>query len=178
MGITCLSVCPECARHVRCGERACPFCGARVSSFMRVLEYRVLTRFDRSRLVSLGAALTAAGFAVGCYEGSGGPAYGIACTPMTCPSHGGLPAVAGAPSSGGGGVTPGGGTSSTAGSMSAAGSAPVGAGGTANEGGAMGHGGDGGAPFMADGGASGEGGTPGEAGGSGAGNDGGQGGSP
>jgi hypothetical protein len=127
MGTTCLSVCPECARHVRCGERACPFCGARVSSFMRVLEYRVLTRFDRSRLVSLGAALTAAGFAVGCYEGSSGPAYGIACTPIMCPSHGGTPAVAGATSSGGSG---GGGVSGEAGTPGEAGSS-----GEANDGG-------------------------------------------
>jgi hypothetical protein len=99
MGTTCLSVCPECARHVRCGERACPFCGGKVSSFMRVLEYRVVTRFDRSRAVSLGAALTAAGFAVGC-EANSGPAYGVACTPMICPV-GGAGAAAGAPTSSG-----------------------------------------------------------------------------
>ncbi len=176
MGTTCLSVCPECARHVRCGERACPFCGVKVSSFMRVLEYRVVTRFDRSRAVSLGAALTAAGFAVGCYEGSSGPAYGVACTPMICPV-GGAGAVAGAPTSGSSGVGPDGGTGGMAGSISMAG-AQFGGGGAEDDGGAAGKGGDGGAPALGEGGATGEGGLPGDAGSSGEANHGGQGGNP
>jgi len=77
MGTTSLTVCPGCSRHVRCGERACPFCGAGVSSFARVLEYRVNTRLDRGLMISLGAALTAAGFAMGCSEN--------ATTGLRCP---------------------------------------------------------------------------------------------
>jgi len=109
MGTTCLSVCPECNRHVRCGERACPFCGARVTSFMRVLEYRVMTRLDRSRALSLGAALTAAGFATDCSYGT--PEYGAPCNPPECvfpvagsgaaAGNAGNPALAGAGGEGG-----------------------------------------------------------------------------
>lgn len=174
MGTTCLSVCPECARHVRCAERACPFCGGKVSSFMRVLEYRIVTRFDRSRAVSLGAALTAAGFAVGC-EANSGPVYGVACTPMICPV-GGAGAAAGASTSGGSGAGTGG-TGSVAGSLSMAGAA-IGEGGSGDEGGAAGKAGDSGAPATGGGGTTGEGGLPGEAGSSGEANHGGQGGNP
>ena len=49
---------------------------------MRVLEYRVMTRLDRSRALSLGAALTAAGFATDCSYGT--PEYGAPCNPPSC----------------------------------------------------------------------------------------------
>jgi hypothetical protein len=75
---------------------------------MRVLEYRVMTRLDRSRALSLGAALTAAGFATDC--GGGTPEYGAPCNPPSCvfPAEGGAaaanagnPALAGAGGEGG-----------------------------------------------------------------------------
>jgi hypothetical protein len=49
---------------------------------MRVLEYRVMTRLDRSRALSLGAALTAAGFATDFSYGT--PEYGAPCHPPSC----------------------------------------------------------------------------------------------
>jgi hypothetical protein len=88
MGTTSLTVCPGCNRHVRCGERACPFCGASVSSFAQVLEYRINTRLDRYRSLSLGAALTAAGFVTNCTNDPV-PMYGAACAPTFCPGFGG-----------------------------------------------------------------------------------------
>ncbi|HXK19238.1 MAG TPA: hypothetical protein VNG33_15600 [Polyangiaceae bacterium] len=124
MGTTSFTVCPGCSRHVRCGERACPFCGASVSSFARVLEYRINTRLDRYRSLSLGAALTAAGFVTNCSENAT-PVYGIACTPTTCPDVGGSAGTSAAGGSSGevtlGGVagttptsgTPGGGVAGT-----------------------------------------------------------------
>src|SRR5438105_2256224 len=84
MGTTCLTVCSGCNRHLRCGERACPFCGAPVASFLRVLEYRLKTQLSRGQAFSLGAALTAAGFVTSCDESTVAPPYGLACTPVTC----------------------------------------------------------------------------------------------
>jgi hypothetical protein len=84
MGFGCLTECSSCKRHVRCGERACPFCGAPVTSFMRVLEYRLLNRLDRARALSLGAAMTAAGFVTSC--GTSVPIYGAPCNPPDCAS--------------------------------------------------------------------------------------------
>jgi len=65
MGTDCLESCPECARHVRCGERACPFCGAKIAFFMRVPDYRLNKRFNRAQMLALGAALAAVGVACG-----------------------------------------------------------------------------------------------------------------
>lgn len=117
MGMTCLTACPECNRHLRCGEHACPFCGARVSSFLRVLEYRLKTRLSRGQAFSLGAALTAAGFVTSCNE-SGNPMYGLACTPTVCPEpkiggSGGTTGGAGNPTVDLGGTTNGGVAGST-----------------------------------------------------------------
>lgn len=105
----CLSECPSCQRHVRCGERACPFCGARVTSLMRVLEYRLVTRLSRSQLLSLGTAMTAAGFALGCNEETATPRpiYGAPCNPPACVAPDAGPAAtagAGGSASGEGGA--------------------------------------------------------------------------
>jgi hypothetical protein len=127
MGMACLTACPECNRHLRCGERACPFCGARVSSFLRVLEYRLKTRLSRGQAFSLGAALTAAGFVTSCNE-NGNPMYGLACAPTVCPD----------PKVGGSGGTTGGAGSPN---LDLGGSAN---GGVAGRGGASGGAGDGG----------------------------------
>jgi hypothetical protein len=65
-----LKPCPGCNRHVRTTERACPFCGS-VSSlalFEPITELRLVSRLDRSRMVALGALLSAAGIALGCRE--------------------------------------------------------------------------------------------------------------
>lgn len=99
MGTTCLTVCPACNRHVRDGEQACPFCGARVASFLRVLEYRLKTRLNRGRGFSLGAALTAVGIATASNE-VGCAVYGGPCLDAeSCQPRAG---------SGGGGATSGG----------------------------------------------------------------------
>jgi hypothetical protein len=104
MGITCLSECGACRRHVRCGERRCPFCGVAVRARMRVLPYRLLNRLERSRAFSLGAALAAAGIASGC-DSQGGPAYGAPCNPPECGAPASGSGGGGAPS-GGGPATP------------------------------------------------------------------------
>lgn len=144
MGIDCLNECPGCNRHVRCGERACPFCGAKVASFMRVLEYRIVSRLDRSRLFSLGAALTAAGFVTNC-DGMGVAEYGAPCNPPTCSPNAGSAGQAGEPG-GGGGDTGGGGVPSTSGAP------PIGEGGMPSDGGSS----AGGAPPTISAGAGGE----------------------
>jgi hypothetical protein len=83
--IDCLKVCAECNRHVRCGERACPFCGAAVTHFMRAPEYRMKTRLGRGATFSLGAALGAIGFSVGCSsDETTTPVYGASCNPPAC----------------------------------------------------------------------------------------------
>lgn len=98
MAVACLESCSACHRHVRCGERACPFCGAQVQVFMRVADYRLKSALGRSQLVGLGAALTAAGITVGC-ELNPVPMYGLACATPDCG-----PSVAGAPAAGNGGM--------------------------------------------------------------------------
>jgi len=143
MGIVCLSECPACSRHLRCGERSCPFCGAGVTSFMRVLDYRIKTSLNRSRLFSIGAALTAAGFTVNC-EVQPNPMYGAACVP-TCGALGGTAgnstiggaagsATAGSPAAAGTGGAP-----TTPGAAGEAGES-AGGGSTAEDGGAAGGG--------------------------------------
>ena len=78
MATSCFTMCPGCSRHVRCGERACPFCGARVTSFIRVFEYRLKTRLNRGQGFSLGAALTAVGIATASND-IGCAVYGVPC---------------------------------------------------------------------------------------------------
>jgi hypothetical protein len=124
MGVSCLSECPSCNRHVRCEERACPFCGARVSSSLRVMEYRLKTRLDRSRAFSLGAALAAAGFLTNCEDGEGQAVYGAPCNPPSCMVPGG---GAGQPSVGGKGGS--GGNTAGTGGASISGAASGGEGG-------------------------------------------------
>src|SRR5688500_12848783 len=124
MGFNCLSACPECNRHVRCGERACPFGGAKITSFMRVLEYRITNRHDRSFLFSHGAALAAAGFVTNC-ESQGQAIYGAPRNPPACippqAGSGGMAGEASDPSPGGG--------AGKGGEISTAGAAPSGEGG-------------------------------------------------
>src|SRR5450432_3601729 len=88
--IDCLKACAECNRHVRCGERICPFCGAAVTHFMRAPEDRLKTQLGRGATVALGAALGAIGFALGCGTKTT-PAYGSPCNPPSCtfPPNGG-----------------------------------------------------------------------------------------
>jgi hypothetical protein len=128
MGAACLSACTECQRHVRCGERVCPFCGARVTSHLRALEYRLKNQLSRGRAFSLGAALAAAGFAMSCDDESVAPPYGLACFSMCGPSTAGT-AMGGA--GGQSGAPPAGGVAGAA----AAGSGSSGVGGPASGGG-------------------------------------------
>ena len=115
MGIVCLSECPACSRHLQCGERRCPFCGTRVTSLMRVLDFRIRTPLARSRLFSMGAALAAAGFAVNC-DVQVQPMYGAPCLPAGCG------AVAGISGNATGGLS----GSATVGGTDQAGTAPSG----------------------------------------------------
>jgi hypothetical protein len=90
--VDCMKACSQCSRHVRCGERTCPFCGTALTFFMRAPEYRLKTRLGRGATAALGAALGAAGFVVGCdLGGTAQPSYGGACRPPSCtfPSSGG-----------------------------------------------------------------------------------------
>jgi hypothetical protein len=130
MGASCLTACTSCQRHVRCGERVCPFCGADVTTHYRPLEYRLKNRMSRGRAFSLGAALAAAGFAMSCDDETGAPPYGIAAIAGTSsgtsgvggasPSAGGV-AAAGSSSNGGALVTPGGGEPGVGGEPGASG---------------------------------------------------------
>lgn len=155
MGTTCLTVCPECNRHLRCGERACPFCGARVSSFLRVLEYRLKTRLSRGQGLSLGAALTAVGIASIGNDISCIAAYGGACVRAdTCEPSAGAAGQGATPHAGANGVAGMTGAGGILGGFGTAGSAQGGTAGNATGGAAQG--GSGGA---AQGGTSGSGGT-------------------
>jgi hypothetical protein len=149
MGTTCLTVCPDCNRHLRCGERACPFCGARVLSGLRVLEYRIKTRLSRSQAFSLGASLTLAGFVTSCDEGQSVSVYGAPCNPPSCifpgtggsagsTAQGGKPSAAGSSGTATGGTMTGGtasGGTPSGGTAGAGGTATAGAGGDAAGGG-------------------------------------------
>jgi len=75
MAVGCSTNCPECSRHVRCGETRCPFCHADIAVYLQVNDYRLRTRLGRGKVLSLAAALVAAGISVDC-ELSPAPAYG------------------------------------------------------------------------------------------------------
>jgi hypothetical protein len=104
--IDCLKACAECSRHVRCGERTCPFCGAAVTVFMRAPEYRLKTRLGRGATFSLGAALGAVGFVLACEADRTQALYGAPCNPPSCtfPSNGGAGASGGVAGGGAGGI--------------------------------------------------------------------------
>jgi hypothetical protein len=83
--------CGGCNRHVRIRERSCPFCGATLALSEPLTELRLLTRLDRSRLVALGALLSAAGIALGCREQKvvmvhGAPARSVGSSASSPPS--------------------------------------------------------------------------------------------
>ncbi len=69
-----LGPCTSCGRHVRCVETACPFCGAALRACLRIPEFQLITKLDRSLLVAIGAALTSAGILVNCVTAE--PVYG------------------------------------------------------------------------------------------------------
>lgn len=75
MAVVCLTNCPECSRHVRCGETMCPFCHADIAFYLQVNDYRLRTPLGRGKMLSLAAALVAAGISVDC-EPSAVPLYG------------------------------------------------------------------------------------------------------
>jgi len=130
--IDCLKACSSCGRHVRCHERSCPFCGVALTFFMRVPDYRLKTRLGRNAMFSVGAALGAIGFALGCSSGDNTtPLYGAACVPdCNVWPNGGA-------ESGGGAGSPAGGRSSVDATSGAAGAgvnhAPEGAAGEGGE---------------------------------------------
>jgi hypothetical protein len=118
MGTDCLESCPGCARHVRCGERVCPFCGAAVQFFVSVPEYRLNTPLRRSQSRAFGAALAAAGIAFACESTNTVAVYGAPYEPVDAASTGGTHPNGGAPAAGTGGTAagrPDGGRSGTAG---------------------------------------------------------------
>ncbi len=77
-----LMPCGGCNRHVRSSERSCPFCGATLALSEPIKELRLLTRLDRSRMVALGAMLSAAGIALGCHEQQVVAVYGAPPSPV------------------------------------------------------------------------------------------------
>ena len=77
-----LMPCGACNRHVRSGERSCPFCGVTLALSEPIAELRLLTRLDRSRLVALGALLSGAGMALGCHEQKVVAVYGAPPSPV------------------------------------------------------------------------------------------------
>ena len=120
-----LTNCPACARHVRAGERACPFCGANVQFFISVPDYRLKTRLRRGQMLAIGATLAAAGVA--------------------CSSDDQVVAIYGAPvevggsaghTAGTGGTAAGAGGTAAGGRGGSAGSDDAGEGGNSGEGGA------------------------------------------
>ncbi len=88
MGVDCLKACPACSRHVRCGERSCPFCGTAIQFFMSAPEYRLKTRLDRGGMFALGAAFSAAGILLACDNGTTGALYGGSCNSPACQGTG------------------------------------------------------------------------------------------
>jgi hypothetical protein len=84
MGVDCLKACSACSRHVRCGERTCPFCGTAIQFFMSAPEYRLKTRLDRGAMFALGAAFGAAGILLACDNGATGALYGGSCNSPAC----------------------------------------------------------------------------------------------
>jgi hypothetical protein len=139
MSDTSLFECTGCARHVRAGERACPFCGANIDFFMSTPEYRLKTRLNRGQLLALGAALAAIGIAcssdvqtVAAYGAPGEPLGGQAGDAGT----GGTAAIGGL---GGGGTAGSGGSAGSGGTGGRAGTAGLGAAG--DDGGGSGEGG-------------------------------------
>ena len=96
---------------------------------MRAPEYRLKTRLGRGATAALGAALGAAGFAVGCDMSTAQAVYGAACNPPSCtvPSSGGDAGTGGSGTAGGdqgGGVSEGGAAGAEAPSDGHAGDVP------------------------------------------------------
>lgn len=119
--------CPECNRHLRRNEAACPFCGADVAATMARVPERAMptTRLSRSALFAFAAASVGA---VACSSGAVGNAYGAP------PFTGGTSSIGGGDGSGGEMATPLYGAPVFAGGM-------TGAGGKASVGGSAGAGG-------------------------------------
>jgi hypothetical protein len=84
--------CPACARHVKEGDRTCPFCGAGVSFVSVPAAPTAAGRLSRSALFAA-SAVSAALATTGCSSSSDQPAYGG-------PAYGGVDAAS-ASSSGG-----------------------------------------------------------------------------
>jgi hypothetical protein len=165
-GVECLRSCPGCSRHVRCGERACPFCGLGLTRFLRAPEYRLKNRLDRGAIAALGAAFGAAGIVLACdTTGTVYPLYGAACVPPSCVfpgtggggqgGLGGQGGIGGAPSNGGTGGR--GGEPSTGGSGGHAGNSAGASNGGASSGGTAGSDAAGGETTGGEGGAAGNG---------------------
>jgi hypothetical protein len=143
MGVDCLKSCSGCNRHVRCGERSCPFCGTAIQFFMTAPEYRLKTRLNRSATFALGAAFGAVGILLGCDDsGTPEPVYGAACVPNCyVTSPGGNSGNSGTAGSGTGGIdVNGGGAATTSGGVGGSGGSggAVSGGGFAAAGGAAG----------------------------------------
>jgi hypothetical protein len=48
--------CPNCRRHIRCDEAACPFCGAKPAARCTASAFRPIGRMSRAALVAAGTA--------------------------------------------------------------------------------------------------------------------------
>jgi hypothetical protein len=60
-----LAPCADCRRHVRVGERACPFCGAAIALHEVVIPAAPAQRLGRAALFAFGTAVVTS--APGCY---------------------------------------------------------------------------------------------------------------
>jgi hypothetical protein len=77
--------CPACARHVKEGDSACPFCGAGVSFVSAPVAPTAAGRLSRSALFAA-SAVSAALAATGCSSSSVSPAYGGPGVPVDAAS--------------------------------------------------------------------------------------------
>ncbi|HEY2512996.1 MAG TPA: hypothetical protein VGI39_19145 [Polyangiaceae bacterium] len=97
-----LLACPNCSRHVRATELACPFCDAALSDAFRATPAPVppAVRLARAALVALGAGAVVATAACGGATSVGGPNStedGGGDSASSPPDEGGVVAVYGAP---------------------------------------------------------------------------------
>ena len=138
-----LEPCPNCKRHVRMSERACPFCREKVSLVNGPVVDLPNARLSRGQIMAfrtlVGAGLvgaSAAGLASGC------AVYGAPCDPPNCD---GSPAqTAGSGGAGGGGRSATGGAATGGVSGSGGSSGTGGVAGQGGESGGAGLGGEGG----------------------------------
>ena len=97
--------CPACARHVKEGDSACPFCGAGVSFVSAPVAPTAAGRLSRSALFSASAGRAALA-TTGCSSSSSQPAYGGVDAASASSSGGSSDGSSTPPDDGAGGTSP------------------------------------------------------------------------